>query len=244
MTSKLTRAIVPFDSQVKEDSEPIASLPCNYGIFARKGMGKTTLLLNLLSRPESPWYKHFNMIFLISPTAKRDKKMKELVEDIGDQYYEELNSSVLLEIEQRIDAFIDDWEKKKKKNKKKGDPAFLIIYDDIIHELKNKKDVKLMNKLATQNRHRFITNVYLLQKYTGFLDPIIRANLDMITYYRTDSMKELESFADERAEDKKKLLKLYNYATNEPYSFLHINMYNYPTRYYKRFDLLEYRKKE
>lgn len=244
MSSTLTKALAPFDKQVKEEKEPLPKAPCNYGIFARKGMGKTTLLLNLISRPESPWYKHFNMIFLISPTANRDKKMKELVEDIGDQYYEELNYNTLKEIEERIDAFIEDWEKKRKRNKKKGDPAFLIIYDDIIHELKNKKDVKLMNKFATQNRHRFITNIYLLQKYTGFLDTVIRINLDLISYYRTDNYKELESFADERSENKKKLLKLYEFATSEPYSFLHINMYNQPTRYYKRFDEIEYKAKE
>jgi hypothetical protein len=237
--SKLTKALAPFDNQVSFENNPLPLRPCNFGIFARKGMGKTTLLLNILSRPQSPWYKHFNKIFLISPTASKDDKMKELCEDIGEQYYDELNQQNLASIIEKIDFFTEEFKKKRKNKGKK--PNFCIIYDDVIHELK--RNNKLFNLLATQNRHRCITNIYLLQKYNTYLPTIVRSNLDVISYFRTDNKKELESFIDEMSEDENKLRAFYEFATSEPYSFLHINMYNYPTRFYKKFDLIEFRKK-
>jgi hypothetical protein len=39
-------------------------------------------------------------------------------------------------------------------------------------------------------------------------------------------------------------MKLYEFATAEAYSFLHINMYSQPIRYFRRFDPIEYRSKE
>ena len=63
-------------------------------MIARKGAGKTTLLLNILMRKESPWYKHFDLIFLISPTAPNDDKIQPMAEDIGDQYYDTLDNDV------------------------------------------------------------------------------------------------------------------------------------------------------
>ena len=238
--SKLTEALAPFDKQVVFDDSPLPTGPCNYGIFARKGQGKTTLLLNILSRPESPWYKHFNLVFLISPTAERDPKMKDLVEDIGDQYYQELSGETLQDIVDTIDQFTESWKKKKKR----GNPRFLIIYDDIIHELTRRKDNRLMNLLATQNRHRHITNCYLLQKYNTYLPTIIRSNLDVISYFRTDNKKELNSWLEEMSEDEDKLKALYDFATSQPYSFLHINMYGLPVKYYRRFDRIQWQKKK
>ena len=136
--SKLTKELAPFDNQVSFDQNPLPTRPCNYGIFARKGMGKTTLLLNILTRKASPWYKHFNKIFLISPTASKDDKMNELVEDIGEeQYYDELSPNTLADIIQKIDAFTEEFKSKKKNKGKK--PNFCIIYDDVIHELKRNK---------------------------------------------------------------------------------------------------------
>jgi hypothetical protein len=234
--SALTKALAPFDSQVVFDDKPLPLKPMNYGIFGRKGSGKTNLFLNLISRKESPWYKHFNLIFLISPTAKMDDKMKELVEDIGEdgQYFESLNNENLQAIIDRVDEATEEW-RGKKKNKGKN-PSYLIVYDDIIHDLVRKKDTRLMNMLATQNRHRHITNVYLLQKFNTYLPTVIRSNLDCISYFRTDNQKELDTFVDELSCDEDTLRAFYRFATKEPFSFLHINMYSPKTRFYHRFN--------
>jgi len=233
--SELTKALVPFDNQICKEDTPLPLKPCNYGIFARKGMGKTSLLLNLLLKKESPWFKHFNLIFFISPTAKNDPKVSELIDDIGEQYYETLSPEVLQSIMNKIDEHKDKWKRKKKK----GTPSYCIVYDDCIHLIKSKQN-KFINELATQNRHRHITNIYLLQKWNTFLPPLIRSNLDLISIFRTDNKKELDSFMEEMNGDETALRALYDYATKEEYSFLHINMYHHPAKYYKKFTEIKY----
>jgi hypothetical protein len=239
MESALSKALAPLDNQKDTKVNPLPLKPCNYALIGRKGCGKTTLLLNLLERKESPWHKAFDLIFLVSPTASRDDKMKELVDDLGDQYYDTLDNSILQEIMDRIDAHTDE----RKKKKKRGKPAYAIIYDDCIHLIKGKQS-RLMDLLATQNRHRNVTNIYLLQKYNGFLPTLIRSNLDMITYFKTDNKKELDSFLEEQNADENVLRKLYEYATADPYTFLHINNYYSKPVYYKRFDEIKFQKKD
>jgi hypothetical protein len=72
---------------------------------------------------------------------------------------------------------------------------------------------------------------------------LIRSNLDCIAFFRTENQAELDSFVKEIGTDEDKLLKLYEYATAEPYSFLYINMYSTPMRFYKRFDPIEWKMK-
>lgn len=235
MSSELTKALAPFDKQICEENTPLPMKPCNYGIFCKKGGGKTTLLLNLISKKESPWYKHFNLIFFISPTAKNDPKVHDLLEDIGDQYYDTLSPVVLQSIIEKIDHHKDKWTRKKKR----GDPAYCIIYDDCIHLLKAKQN-QIINELATQNRHRKITNIYVLQKWNTYLPTLIRSNLDLISIFRSDNKKELNSFFEEMNMDEDKIRALYEYATKEEYSFLHINTYRNPAKFYRKFDEIRY----
>lgn len=238
MATALTRALAPMDQQKDITDSTLPLKPCNMGLFAKKGAGKTTLLLNLLMKKESPWYKHFDLIFLISPTAMNDDKMKPLIEDIGDQYYDELNNDVLADIMAKCEAFTERHNKKRKK----GKPNYCIVYDDVIHQIKS-KNASLVTKLCTQNRHLHITNIYLLQKYNTYMPTLIRSNLDCIAFFRTENKAELDSFVKEIGTDEEKLLQLYEYATAEPYSFLYINMYSTPMRFYKRFDPIEWRMK-
>ena len=239
-SSELTKALAPFDNQKCSDTKsPLPMKPCNYALIARKGGGKTTLLLNLIMKKESPWYKHFDMIFVISPTAPNDDKMSPLIEDIGDQYYDTLDNAVLEDIIAKTEAYT---ERHKKKNKR-GKPNYCIIYDDCIHMIKSKQ-ANLITKLATQNRHMLLTNIYLLQKWNTYLPTLIRSNLDCISFFHTENKAELDSFVKEIGTDEHKLMKLYEFATAEPYSFLHINMYSQPIRYYRRFDPIEWRSKE
>ena len=238
-STELTRALAPFDHQKCTDtSSPLPLKPCNYAMIARKGGGKTSLLLNIIMRKESPWYKFFDLIFLISPTALSDPKMKELVDDIDDQYYDTLNNDVLEDIVAKTEAFTEQYERKKKK----GKAHFCVIYDDCIHMIKSKQ-ANLITKLATQNRHMLLTNIYLLQKWNTYLPTLIRSNLDCISFFHTENKAELNSFVKEIGMNEEKLIKLYEFATAEPYSFLHINMYSQPIRYYRRFDPIEFRSK-
>lgn len=233
--SKLTMMLTPMDKQRDDKQSTFPDKPFNMVFCASKGQGKTTLLLNLLTKKESPLYKRYNKIFVISPTAKKDDKMMELVEDIGpDQYYEELTEDNLQEILDKI-----EYETEMRKQNKKPKPEFLLILDDCIHMLKGKNGKKLA-ELITQNRHHSLSNMILVQKWNNYLPTLIRSNVDCIAYWHTQSKKELKSFIEDMNGEESELMDLYNYATDEPYSFLYINQYN-PSRpmYFKRFDRIQ-----
>lgn len=240
--SALTKALAPYDSQVKFTDEPLPTCPCNMAIISKKGGGKSTLIRNLLERKESPWYKHFDRIYVISPTAHKDDKMKDLIEDIGpEQHWEVLNEQTLQEILNAIEAHIEEYQKKKRNKGKK--PNSLLILDDCLHDMVQKKQIRLMSKLATTNRHIGLTNLYSLQKWNAFLPTVIRSNLDVIAFYRTDNKKELNSFIEEMPSDEDATLAMYRFATNEPYSFLLANFYGVRPRFFKRFDEIAYKPK-
>jgi signal recognition particle GTPase len=230
--SKLTKLLTPLDKQ-KDDSEDIfPKKPFNFGMIASKGAGKTTLLLNLLSKKGSPLYKRYNMIFLISPTAMKDDKMKELVEDIGDQFYDDMSPEILNEILEKIQQYRED-------NPKKKDVEFMIIFDDCLHLLKQKNNNKKLSEIMTQNRHHRVSTAILVQKWTGYLPTIVRSNLDCLAIWKTQNRKEEQSLLEEIGGNPEELKIIYDIATSEPYDFLYINQYvPNRTRYYKRFDLL------
>lgn len=238
MSSELTRALAPYDSQKDLTQSTLPLKPCNMGIFGRKGCGKSNLMLGLIMNKKSPWYRHFDLLFLISPTAMNDAKMKPLIEDIGDQFYDELSNEVLEDIMGKMEAYTERHERKKKK----GTPQYCIIYDDIIHAIKS-KNASMVTKLATQNRHMNVTNIYLLQKYNTYMPTLIRSNLDCTIFFHTENKGELDSFLKEQGGNEDKLRKLYEFATYEPYSFFFINSYSQPTRYFQRFDPIEFREK-
>lgn len=239
----LTDALAPYDKQVIFDDSPLPLCPCNIALVSRKGGGKTNLLKNLLDRKESPWHKHFDRIYCVSPTASKDDKMKDLIEDIGeDQYWDVLNEQTLQEIIASIEAHTEEFQKKKKNKGKK--PASLLILDDCLADMIKKKQVQLMSKLATTNRHLGLTNLYSVQKWNTYLPPVIRSNLDCIAYFRTDNKKELDSFIEEMSVDEEALRAMYRHATAEPYSFLFCNFYGAKPRFYHRFDPIEYKPRE
>jgi Cdc6-like AAA superfamily ATPase len=240
--SKLTESLAPYDRQVIFDDEPLPTCPCNVAVISKKGGGKSTLIRNLLERKESPWYKHFSRIYVVSPTASKDDKMKDLIDDIGpNQHWEVLNEQTLQEILDAIEAHIEEFQSKKGNKGKK--PNSLLILDDCLHDMVQKKQVRLMSKLATTNRHIGLTNLYSLQKWNAFLPPVIRSNLDCIAFFRTDNKKELNSFVEEMPTDEDALLSMYRFATAEPYSFLFCNFYGVRPRFFHRFDPIEYKEK-
>lgn len=76
MVDKYKYRILPVDNQKKE-RHPILAPPFSLFVNAPKGSGKTTMLINLLTRNE--FYKGvFNDIFWFSPTSKLDEKLNIL----------------------------------------------------------------------------------------------------------------------------------------------------------------------
>ncbi len=68
-----------------------------------------------------------------------------------------------------------------------------------------------------------ISTITSTQKFAA-ISPIIRVNATELYVYRLRNYKDLETLIEELSAvyDKKTLLRVYNYATDEPYSFLYI----------------------
>lgn len=238
MATELTRALAPYDSQKNTLPGPLPTKPFLWALVGKKGCSKTTVVLNVLMRKQSPLYKLYDMIFWVSPTAGADPKLEPLLDDIGpDQVYDDLNNEILEDIIAKCDAFRERHERKKKK----GEPQFLVVFDDCIHQIRSKR-ASLITRLASQNRHLKLSCFFLLQKWCSF-PTIIRSNLDCITLFHNENEHEIKSFSSEIGNEAK-IRALYEYATAEPYSFLHINSYAQPTTYYKRFDPIEWQEKK
>ena len=72
---------------------------------------------------------------------------------------------------------------------------------------------------------------------------LIRANLDLVSFFRTDNKKELQTFLEEQNADEDELQRMYDFAVKEPYSFLHVNNYFSKPVFYQKFNEIKFQKK-
>ena len=70
-----------------------------------------------------------------------------------------------------------------------------------------------------------ISTIVATQKFVA-IHPIIRTNATELYVYRLRSQKDLDAFLEELSAlyDKKTLLRLYQHATEAPYSFLYVKL--------------------
>ena len=143
-----------------------------------------------------------------------------------------------------------DYQKKNEHNKLL---SILIIVDDFADSKSFSRNSPLLNQLYVRGRHNSINIITATQKF-NVLSPIIRVNSRQLFFFRLRNYKEMETMVEELsgvlikkltaadakslAEAKKVLLEVYNIATEEPYSFLFINLMKADVNemFYKRFD--------
>ena len=228
--NSLTDAIKPLDHQVnRNDSNPLPDArACCYIISASKGRGKTTLLLNLLQTPKKKGglKKRFDNIFLFSPTARSDTKMGKLVKELQqeDKFFEVFDGESSDEVIERI----------KQLHEEDPESRNCIILDDCMMDLpKSFERTGGLNRFIIQTRHFNCWCIFLTQRYVG-VNRLIRSQADLISFFKTDNSKELQALVDDVNMDKNVLLSLYEFATEKPNYFLHINLLN--RTFYKKFD--------
>jgi ATPase domain predominantly from Archaea len=245
---ELSSDLMPLDKQVTIKEEPlITGKHFIYIAAGKRGCGKSTLLVNLLKNKSSPYHKNFDNIYLISSSAKNDPKMHPLIDELEPEskFSSEFSDDILKEFLDRIQEDNENYVSEKeefysdKKNKKKtfrDPPKHLIILDDCLHEIggSNKK-TSVFKKLITTNRHLKTSVIITTQKYNG-LGTLVRANADMLSLFPTHSKQEKESMMKDLAIDEDLFDKLFTFATDEPNSFLHINMNGPKPLFHKKFD--------
>lgn len=227
----LSDIIKPLDNQLNRNDLdgplPKTKSVCMI-ICGSKGRGKTTLAMNIL-KSKKGYKKYFDNIYLFSPTAKSDTKMKKLVDELEEdnKYYDEFNEQNMIEV---FDKIKESNEEIKAEDK---EPHNLIIFDDCMTSLPKSMQQSTLNKLIPNARHHNCYLMFLVQRYVG-VSPLIRSQADVISFFKTDNNKELSWLIEDINYDKNKMQMLYEFATEKPNDFLHINLLT--RKFYKNFD--------
>jgi hypothetical protein len=233
MSSDLTKAIKAKDDQSNYKKDQVfAKDHFLYLVVGRKRSGKSTLALNLLDTPEKigGFKKKFDKIWLVSPTAQNDPKMKELVDELEPegQFYSTFSNEVQHELMEKIKDYNSKFSTKKKK------PHHLVIYDDVLAFLPtNKKKGQHFNSFMTNQRH-FKCSAMILAQRLNELNPLIRSQTDVISYFRQDNPKEDKIFCETYGVNPP----LLHHCVSEPHSFITISFLHDKPHFYKQFDLI------
>ena len=109
--------------------------------------------------------------------------------------------------------------------KENRDKKVLIVFDDMIADIEyNKKFKKIIKELFYRARKINVSIVFITQSYFRTLKDA-RLNSTHYMFMKIGNKKELKRIAEEKSGhlDYKDVLKMYNYSTREPYSFVTID---------------------
>jgi hypothetical protein len=217
--------------EVKQSKYDIApKIPFRSVILGPSGSGKTILLQNMILNI----YKNcFSRIYIFSPSIDVDSTwlpVKKYIEDEMELkesdkekfYFDHYDPDELQNI---IDTQHKVIEYMKKKGHKKL-YSILVVVDDFADDPRFSRHSKLLHALYTRGRHNSMSTITSTQKFTA-LSPIIRVNATQLFIYRLRNYTDLQTFIDEVSallKDKKTLLEIYSLATEQPYSFLYVNL--------------------
>jgi hypothetical protein len=232
MKNKISSIIKQLDNTYSSSDDPLLlhNKSAVYVISGRRGAGKSTLALCLLDS-KLAYRKRFKNIFLVSPTARSDKKFEKLVDELEEdgKFYEELNEG---NVESILEVIKNDNSENDRKN------LHMILLDDVVLDLPKKKS-SILNNLVIRSRHYNITLLILTQKY-NCVPTIIRSNMDLISFFPSLNTKEVSTFQEDLNINKELFYKLYNKATDDTNSFLHVNLLNFPPVFYHKYNKINY----
>ena len=211
-----------FEPNVEKALHPLLPRPPFFMIqVAPSGVGKTTLLMNMLCRKEYYGGKFDKDHILIWSGTK-------LLDPLWSSPWVKQN----FEEDNIFDAFSQDHVEQvvnqvKAEREKKEMKPYLFVFDDMITEgiCSNVPwMVGMLEKLSMWGRHVGISTIILSQKYNMISKKIrLRDTIDWIIF--KVSREELKDILEEQSGrlEKKAFKQVYEHATAEPYCFLHIS---------------------
>jgi hypothetical protein len=204
-----------------------AKLPLRSIILAPSGGGKGVLLQNLIM---DVYRNCFERVYIFSPSIDVDSAWepvkKYLVEDrkmgTGDKLFFDVYDPEALQ------KIIDDQRQVVEHQKREGHKKLfqvLIVVDDFADDPTFSRNSKLLHSLFTRGRHLQLSTVVATQKYNA-VSPLIRVNATELYVFRLRSIQDLNTVIEENSAllDKATLMKVYRLATEEPFSFLFVNL--------------------
>ena len=203
--------IVSNKKENKDDDWPFRML-----IIGPSGSGKANTLLHLI--------KNLHPIDKIYLYAKDidEKKYQYLINIREQAWIKNLNDpKAFIEYSDDMNDALDNINNYNKNRDKK----VLIVFDDMIADnLRSEKFKAIVKELCIRCRKLNVSIVFIMQSY--FRTPKdARLNSTHYILMKIGSKKELKSIAEEKSGylDYSDFLKMYNYCTKEPYSFMMID---------------------
>ena len=203
-------------SNNKKSSSENDDWPFRMLIIGPSGSGKTNTLLHLINN-----FHPINKIYLYAKDTD-EKKYQYLINKREQAGIKNLNDPhAFIEYLNDMNDVLEDINNCNKNRDKK----VLIIFDDMIADIMRSEKFKaIVKELFVRCRKLNISIVFITQSY--FRTPKnARLNSTHYILMKIGNKKELKSIAEENSGhlDAKDFLKIYNYCTREPYSFMMID---------------------
>ena len=200
--------IVSNKKENKDNNWPFRML-----IIGPSGSGKTNTLLHLINN-----FHPIDKIYLYAKDTD-EKKYQYLTNKREQAGIKNLNDPhTFIEYSNDMNGVLDDINNYNKNRDKK----VLLIFDDMIADIMRSEKFKaIVKELFIRCRKLNISIVFITQSY--FRTPKdARLNSTPHILMKIGNKKELKSIAEENSGllDFKDFLKIYNYCTKEPYSFM------------------------
>ena len=185
-------------------------------IIGPSGSGKTNTLLHLIDK-----FHPIDKIYLYAKDTD-EEKYQYLINKREQVGIKNLNhTNAFIEYSNDMNDVLEDINNYNKNRDKK----VLIIFDDMIADIMRSEKFKVIVKeLFIRCRKLNISIVFITQSY--FRTPKdARLNSTNYILIKINNIKELKSIAEENSGylDFKDFLKIYNYCTKEPYSFMMVD---------------------
>ena len=200
-------------SNKRKSSSENDDWPFRMLIIGPSGSGKTNTLLHLIDK-----FHPIDKIYLYTKDTDEDK-YQYLINKREQAGIKNLNDPrAFIEYSNDINDALKDINNYNKNRDKKVS----IIFDDMIADIMRSKKFKaIVKELFIRCRKLNISIVFITQSYSK------HAGLNSTHYIlmKISNKKELKSIAEENSGhlDFKDFLKIYNYCTNKPYSFMMVD---------------------
>ena len=199
-------------SNKKKISSENDDWPFRMLIIGPSGSGKTNTLLHLIDK-----FHPIDKIYLYAKDTD-EEKYQYLINKREQAGIKNLNDPhAFIEYSNDMNDVLEDINSYNKKRDKK----VLIIFDDVIADIMRSEKFK---ELFIRCRKVNISIVFITQSYFG-TPKDVRLNSTHYILMKIGNKKELNSIAEENSDhlDFKVFLKIYNYCTKDPYSFMMVD---------------------
>ena len=217
-------------------NDVIPRIPFRGLCLAPSGSGKTSVIVNMLTRPEF-YAGLFSHLYWCSPTATIDPALNALREYVSEHLPEQdqdddptFHDGVDVEfLQSRVNRQRKVIEHMKKSKTRQHGFAMCIIIDDLACVKRGLPQVaRFVDSAFVKLRHWGISTILSTQKLKlPLISPTVRVNVTFLKIFRFRNNSDLiDGFEQEYSAivDRHKLHAMYTQAASKPFGFLYLNL--------------------